>query len=306
MAIEVRCPNGHKIVCPDEGAGRAAKCPRCAAPFRIPSQAASNGAEGGQPLGLSPDPATGVKPPSGINQENRPVVARPADTAGEDGTALASGSKIGAANSPAGPPVEADTILFLCPSGHKLSGPKRLAGKTGKCPHCQVRFVIPLPDEGPWAEEGAEGESRGAEPSDPDDEVLHYDEEELGLAPLDEDRSRIAGEKKAAPRSPSRTQESPIMLRSGGSSVRRDMHPLADLVARIWAEREQGAVVELHLAGDVILIPEWFDLPLSQKSHGLFAAQAADGTVTMTIVSWDSVQRVVVRGVSFLPDGMFE
>ncbi len=234
------------------------------------------------------------------------MVARPADTAGEDGTALASGSKIGAANSPAGPPVEADTILFLCPSGHKLSGPKRLAGKTGKCPHCQVRFVIPLPDEGPWAEEGAEGESRGAEPSDPDDEVLHYDEEELGLAPLDEDRSRIAGEKKAAPRSPSRTQESPIMLRSGGSSVRRDMHPLADLVARIWAEREQGAVVELHLAGDVILIPEWFDLPLSQKSHGLFAAQAADGTVTMTIVSWDSVQRVVVRGVSFLPDGMFE
>ena len=54
-----------------------------------------------------------------------------------------------------------------------------------------------------------------------------------------------------------------------------------------------------------MIVPEWFERKLSQSSHGLFAVQAADGTVTMTIVPWDSVSRVVVRGVVGLPDGMF-
>jgi hypothetical protein len=83
-------------------------------------------------------------------------------------------------------------------------------------------------------------------------------------------------------------------------------HPLAQLVTRLWAERDHGGVVELHLEGGVMIAPEWFEKSLSQHSHGLFAVLAADGTVTMTIVAWDSVTRVVVRGVVGLPDGMFE
>ena len=35
-------------------------------------------------------------------------------------------------------------------------------------------------------------------------------------------------------------------------------------------------------------------------------AQAADGSVTLTAVAWESVQKVVVRQVEGLPDGMFE
>ena len=81
---------------------------------------------------------------------------------------------------------------------------------------------------------------------------------------------------------------------------------LADLVRRLWAEREHGGVIELHLSGGAMLVPEWFDEKLSRDTHGLFAAQAADGTVTMTVVPWDEVTRVVVRGVVGLPDGMFE
>ncbi len=75
---------------------------------------------------------------------------------------------------------------------------------------------------------------------------------------------------------------------------------------RLWSEREHGGIVELHLTGGAILVPEWFDKKLSRHTHGLFAAQSADGTVTMTIVPWETVSRVVVRGAVGLPDGLFE
>jgi hypothetical protein len=86
----------------------------------------------------------------------------------------------------------------------------------------------------------------------------------------------------------------------------RTMHPLAELLMRLWSERDHGGVIELHLRGGALLAPDWFDAHHSQGTHGLFASQAADGTVAMTVVPWDEVTRVVVRGVVGLPDGMFE
>jgi hypothetical protein len=38
------------------------------------------------------------------------------------------------------------TIHFLCPRGHKLAVPDNLAGKKGRCPICQQRVYIPLPE----------------------------------------------------------------------------------------------------------------------------------------------------------------
>jgi hypothetical protein len=35
--IEFLCPNNHRIRCPDEQAGRAAKCPKCGVKFLIPT-----------------------------------------------------------------------------------------------------------------------------------------------------------------------------------------------------------------------------------------------------------------------------
>jgi hypothetical protein len=37
-------------------------------------------------------------------------------------------------------------IKFLCPNGHPLSAPENLAGKPGKCPKCNLPFVVPRPD----------------------------------------------------------------------------------------------------------------------------------------------------------------
>lgn len=38
-------------------------------------------------------------------------------------------------------------IKFLCPSGHPLSAPEDLGGKSGKCPRCNQSFIIPYADE---------------------------------------------------------------------------------------------------------------------------------------------------------------
>jgi hypothetical protein len=78
------------------------------------------------------------------------------------------------------------------------------------------------------------------------------------------------------------------------------------LVARLWVEREHGGIVELHLTGGSVILPEWFETNWSRGTHGVFASQAVDGSVTLTAVAWDTIQKIVVRQVQGLPDGMFE
>jgi hypothetical protein len=64
--------------------------------------------------------------------------------------------------------------------------------------------------------------------------------------------------------------------------------------------------VEIHVSGATPIYPEWYEPRWSRGTHGLFAKQETDGTVTLTAVAWDSIQKIVVRGVQGLPDGMFE
>jgi hypothetical protein len=77
-------------------------------------------------------------------------------------------------------------------------------------------------------------------------------------------------------------------------------------LTRLWTERDHGGVVELHLEGGAVILPEEFSARWSVGTHGLFASQAADGTVTLTAVAWDTVQRIVVRQLAAVPGDMFE
>ncbi|MCL2710460.1 MAG: hypothetical protein FWE95_06240 [Planctomycetaceae bacterium] len=38
------------------------------------------------------------------------------------------------------------TIELVCPNGHRLTAKESSAGKTGKCPVCQARIAIPIPN----------------------------------------------------------------------------------------------------------------------------------------------------------------
>jgi hypothetical protein len=82
--------------------------------------------------------------------------------------------------------------------------------------------------------------------------------------------------------------------------------PTARLIARLWQEREHGGEIELHIAGSSRpILPQFFERDWSQGTHALFARQEPDGSITLEAVAWESIQRVVVRKVQYLPDGMF-
>jgi len=58
-------------------------------------------------------------------------------------------------------------IRIRCPNGHMLVCPDSLAGKAGKCPHCEAKFRIPLPGAtgSSPGESSKSGESVAAQPA---------------------------------------------------------------------------------------------------------------------------------------------
>ena len=225
------------------------------------------------------------------------------------------------------------TITFQCDNGHRINVPAKLAGKRGTCSKCGIAVVIPLagqpkpapasqpafdaaavaPPEPVAAEAVAEPPAATPAPDAPTtDQFANLFEGPSAAAPAVED---VAIEINDA------GGES---VTGGGSGVGDVVagyapeqfagpdettiveNPTAQLVARLWLERGHGGVVELHLTGGGVILPEWYEARWSRGTHGLFASQAADGTVTLTAVSWESIQKVVVRQVEGLPDGMFE
>ena len=231
----------------------------------------------------------------------------------------------------------AATITFSCPNGHRISVPAKLAGKRGACSKCGTAVVIPpasvaiaappAPPAGRPPVAQADVFAAGGDPQGGEDGTITLQAPPawppaLGGAtappgplappraagpPLNPGSSSLQNVSAAVARGAGGQQDAPGAAGSDhvatGTLV---ASPTAILVARLWAERDHGGIVELHLVGGSVILPEWYEPAWSQGSHGLFASQAADGSVTLTAVAWDSIQKVVVRQVEGLPDGMFE
>jgi hypothetical protein len=188
-----------------------------------------------------------------------------------------------------------NTISFYCPNGHRIKVEARLAGKRGPCSKCGIVVTIPAVGSPPKRPPGGVkvGETATAAPT---------------AAPAPEELPQIIVTQPPQPEQAGKAFEETAALGAPEFFTPPDdapWHPTADLVARLWAEREHGGVFEVHHTGGVF-VPQWFELAWSRGTHGLFASQAADGTITLTAVAWDSIQKVVVRQVEGLPDGMFE
>jgi hypothetical protein len=165
------------------------------------------------------------------------------------------------------------TIEFFCPNGHHIKVPSAWAGRRGPCTKCGAVVTIPGGAANPLLE---------AEPlaeANPLDDIL---------AAVPE---AAAGETDFRDLQPADAADAP-------------WHPTADLVARLWVERDHGGTLEVHHA-DGVIVPDWYDVTWSRGTHGVFGSQAADGTVTITAVAWSAVQKVIVRQVKTLPDDMF-
>ena len=228
--IEFLCPNGHQIHCPDEQAGRAAKCPRCGVKFRVP---------------------------------------------------------------------QLPEIEFLCPNGHRLHGPASQQGRPGECPECGCKFRVPTFDELPEEEEMLSEASLGGVDSStaPSAQETHSPQEPP--SPRIEEIGEI--EELSVP-----VAVTTLAVESKGaeSEAVAPAHPLAATLSRLWAEKPSDGVVELHFPNGETVVADRFAEAMSQRQHGVFAVKERDGTYTLTVVAWDSVQRILVRGLDTLPGGI--
>ena len=155
QVIDFLCPNGHRIHCHEDQAGRAAKCPRCGVKFRVPS---ASEADIAVPSGS--DPGT-----SSLGLTDSSISKVPQDV-------------------PPGLSGEEPQIEFLCPNGHRLHGTASLQGQPGECPECGSRFHIPTYDD-----VTAEGDVTEEEATEPDTGVGRTDvggESSIALPLVDE------------------------------------------------------------------------------------------------------------------------
>lgn len=105
MVIEFLCPQGHKIRCGDDRAGKPAKCPKCGVRFYVPGPDDSDPSDSGS------------------------WATAPAETSNTPGSGSAGALK--------------EQIEFLCPNGHRVWAPISLQGRAGQCPDCGSKFHIP-------------------------------------------------------------------------------------------------------------------------------------------------------------------
>jgi hypothetical protein len=226
-------------------------------------------------------------------------------------------------------------ITFYCSNGHRISVPVKLAGKRGTCSKCGIALTIPMAGSSPVRPPHAGSpatEPAAAEPAQGGHEPDQAEPEGLPVVADEAETVESAPEQPTADEGEELQKLFASVAETGGADEREGSsasvepapiadqevaaeplvegvlpaHPTSQLVARLWAEREHGGIVELHLTGGSVILPEWYEPLWSRGTHGLFASQAADGTVTLTAVAWDSIQKVVVRQVQGLPDGMFE
>jgi hypothetical protein len=219
-------------------------------------------------------------------EELQSVVAEEGSPGGAEGSIVA--------QSLADTPAVEEQIEFLCPNGHKLNGPASLQGRPGQCPECGSRFRIPS------YEDMAEAESEDQITLSPGGRV----EEDAGItlegpAPasaIDDVEEIVEFESDQGILTAEHVDEADLPEQVVAT------HSLIDLVSKLWLTKADGAVFELYTSDGEKITPDRFLPKLSEGSHGVFAVKEPDGTVTVTAVAWNSVARVVVRGLDRVPE----
>lgn len=178
-----------------------------------------------------------------------------------------------------------DTIVFLCPNGHKLNGPSSLQGTPGQCPHCNMRFVIPDFDN-------LDEETYDA--GDTDSDLWDEDDEDIveavdAIEPLPEDASGV-----------SRGNWAPTYPTAGPPSAQAD-HPMAAVFDRFWGYKRRGSLLKLHLKTGETIVPENYASDLSRGPYAVFTVIDKAENRTLTMIAWDTIARVAVKDIGDLP-----
>lgn len=263
--LEFLCPNGHKIRCPQDRAGHAARCPKCGVKFIIPA----------------------------LEEEEPPK---------SGGSGVRSGPRSSVVSG-------RDQIEFLCPNGHRLHSARNLQGRPGQCPECNSKFRIPTFDEPVEAEPAGDKADQA-----PSDHQARPAEPQVSLEPLagKEDSAvnlldiRLRDENSGLGSHLTGGKVLTALQADGSGRIprTRDPHPLAELLARLWAQRGPEATLELRLLDGETFLPEQFLRRASQGSYALFTTTEPEGRSTVVAVAWDAISQVRIRHLAELPEDL--
>ena len=220
------------------------------------------------------------------------------------------------------PEGQGDELVFYCPNGHRQFAQASKAGSLAQCGNCKITLTIPRPGDPPTPRPAVATPPAPAPPPPPvarvpdlqfqpppepvvDDAAAAEPEGGGDDAPPVETWDFIGGKPAEQPAAGGFEPAAWPSADSEGGLTTDGGHATAMLVGRLWAERQHGGVIELHLAGGSVILPDWYDANWSRGTHGLFASQAADGSVTLTAVAWETVQKIVVRQLTEVPNDMF-
>ena len=222
-------------------------------------------------------------------------------------------------------------IRFLCPNGHQIHCSEDRAGKAAKCPKCGVKFQIPEVSDIDVSgssesllavsDSGASLPPVGPGPVEPAEEQIEFlcpnGHHLQGPASLQGQPGQCpeCGANFRVPTYEEEEQAKGTTQQINVTGVTDDDNPgitldvagrpPVDLFLKLWAEKSHDAVIELHFSDGQTIVPDHFAEKLSQGSHGVFGTQESDGTLTLVAVAWESITRMIARGVKRLPDEMW-
>ncbi|GAA4438212.1 hypothetical protein [Bremerella cremea] len=188
-----------------------------------------------------------------------------------------------------------ETIVFLCPNGHRLNAPKRLEGQPGKCPHCNVRFRVPNPSGQPSHDSIQLAKAASTSSSGVGSLSTSGDFDGSGLA----DFTDLGGRDEAET---SEVLHSSIGLKAASHSPASGESLRMFLEFReLWQNRTAETRFEVHLPEGEVLVPQQFSVEKSTPELGYFARKMESEKYQVHLIPWKAVCRIVISGLSDLP-----
>ncbi len=163
--FETTCPNEHSVKFTLEMCGRMAQCPRCSARFEVPTlkdvreslgddidanlEAEFKSAEtkikdllrarAAKRAQMEREAAEKIAAEKAEAEEQARIEAEEREKAEREAREIAEAEEQARIEAEE----EGEIIQFLCPNGHELSASARQAGKKGRCPECNAKFMVP-------------------------------------------------------------------------------------------------------------------------------------------------------------------
>ena len=230
-------------------------------------------------------------------------------------------------------------IRFVCPNGHELTASEERAGKPGKCPKCDTKFVVPAADDEnsedlaePDLDDLEVPDEHVGDPDDANPDVIVFlcpnGHKLNGPSSLKGKPGKCphCGSKFRIPDDDDEEADDEVDAADEALELPEDIddlpeiepadeplpplapgaHVLAQIIERLRQRLGGETELTIYLGEDEVLTVRYFAPRLSQLDYGVFATADSEGQYTITTIPWSRVTRIEIPGVESLPSGIFE